>query len=66
LGSAKSGEAESFQLVNLMRGDTMLMSLINHRYLATKSNTPGAVTITALGPTPARKGGECFKWKTVD
>jgi hypothetical protein len=66
LGGDRPGQAESFQWVNLMRGDTMLMSLTNHRYLATKPNTPGPVTVTALGPTPARKGGECFKWKVVE
>ena len=49
-----------------MRGDTLFMSLINHCYLATKPNKPGPVTVTATGPTPARKGGECFKWKAVD
>jgi hypothetical protein len=49
-----------------MRGDTMLMSLTNHRYLATKPNEPGPVTVSAAGPTPARKGGECFKWKAID
>ena len=49
-----------------MRGDTMLMSLTNHRYLATKPNNPGPVTVAATGPTPARKGGECFKWKAVE
>jgi xylan 1,4-beta-xylosidase len=66
LGGNRPGPAESFQWVNLMRGDTMLMSLTNHRYLATRPNTPGPVTVTALGPTPARKGGECFKWKHVE
>jgi hypothetical protein len=60
------GEAESFQWINLMRGDTMLMSLVNHRYLATKPNNPGPVTVTATGPRPDRKGGECFKWKAVE
>jgi hypothetical protein len=34
-----------------MRGDTMLMSLDNHRYLATKPNEPGPVTVS---PPPAR------------
>jgi beta-xylosidase len=59
-------DAESFQWVNLMRGDTMLMSLANHRYLATKPNEPGPVTVSATGPRPDRKGGACFKWKTVE
>lgn len=66
LAGAKLGDAESFQWVNLMRGDTMLMSLVNHRYLATKPNEPGPVTDTATGPSPARKDGACFKWKTVE
>jgi xylan 1,4-beta-xylosidase len=66
LGRGKPGDAESFQWVNLMRGDTMLMSLTNHRYLATKPNTPGPVTVTALGASPARKSGAEFKWKTVN
>ena len=63
LGGARPGDAETFQWINLMRGDTMLMSLTNHRYLATKPNSPGPVTATATGPTPARKGGACFKWQ---
>ncbi len=62
----KPGDTESFQWVNLMRGDTMLMSLVNHRYLATKPNQPGPVAVTATGPSPARKGGAEFKWKIVD
>jgi len=66
LGNAKPGDAESFQWVNLMRGDTMLMSLVNHRYLATQPNNPGPVTISATGPRPDRKGGACFKWKVVE
>ena len=65
-GNAKPGKAETFQWINLMQGDTMLMSLTNHRYLATKPNEPGPVTATATGPNPARKGGAEFKWKTVD
>jgi len=66
LAGKNPGDAESFQWVNLMHGDTMLMSLTNHRYLATKPNEPGPVTVTATGPRPARKGGECFKWKVVE
>ena len=62
----KPGITETFQWVNLMRGDTMLMSLVNHRYLATKPNEPGPVIVDATGPRPARKGGECFKWRAID
>ncbi len=64
-GKAPS-DAESFQWINLMRGDTAFMSLVNHRYLATKPNEIGPVTATATGPSPARKNGVCFKWKTVE
>ena len=49
-----------------MRGDTMLMALVNHRYLATKPNEPGPVTASGTGPRPDRKGGACFKWKAVE
>lgn len=66
LADNRPGLAESFQWINLMRGDTMLMSLTHHRYLATRPNETGPVTATATGPQPARKGGACFKWKTVD
>jgi xylan 1,4-beta-xylosidase len=66
LAGQAPGEAESFQWVNLLRGDTLLMSLVNHCYLASQPNAPGALTITATGPRPARKGGECFRWKTVE
>lgn len=62
----KLSDTESFQWINLMRGDTAFMSLVNHRYLATKPNEPGPVTAMATGPTPARKGGVCFKWKVVE
>ncbi len=66
LGGRAPGDAESFQWVNLMRGDTMLMSLVDHRYLATQPNISGPVTVSATGPQPDRKGGACFTWKAVD
>ncbi|HEX2972927.1 MAG TPA: family 43 glycosylhydrolase, partial [Tepidisphaeraceae bacterium] len=66
LAGTAPGEAESFQWVNLMRGDTMLMSLTNHRYLATKPNSPGPVTASGAGPRPDRKDGACFRWKAVE
>ncbi|HTY88223.1 MAG TPA: hypothetical protein VMB80_12215, partial [Candidatus Acidoferrum sp.] len=66
LAGKMPGDAESYQWVNLMRGDTMLMALVNHRYLATKPNEPGPVTASGTGPRPDRKGGACFKWKAVE
>ena len=66
LSTAAPGDAESFQWINLMRGDTMLMSLTNHRYLATNPNKPGPVIASATGPRPDRKGGECFKWRALE
>jgi hypothetical protein len=66
LAGQKPGDAESFQWINLMRGDTMLMAIVNHRYLATKPKEPGSVTATATGPAPARKSGAEFKWKAVE
>jgi beta-xylosidase len=65
LGKGRPGVAESFQWVNLMRGDTMLMSLTNHRYLAATPGATDAVTVTALGASAARKSGAEFKWTAV-
>lgn len=66
LAGKAPGETETFQWINLMRGDTVLMSLTNHRYLATKPNQPGPVTVAATGPSPARKSGVEFKWNIVE
>ena len=66
LAGKNPGVAETFQWVNLMRGDTMLMTLVNHRYLVARPNEPGPITVTGTGPHPARKGGECFRWKVVE
>jgi xylan 1,4-beta-xylosidase len=66
LGEKAPSDAEAFQWINLMRGDTMLMSLVNHRYLATRPNNPGLVTISATGPRSDRKDGACFNWKIVE
>jgi hypothetical protein len=63
LSGQKPGAAESFQWINLLRGDTAFMSLLNHRYLSTRPNQPGRVTAMATDVTPDRKGGVCFKWK---
>jgi hypothetical protein len=64
-GRSRPGADASFQWVNLMRGDTMLMALTTHRYLATTPGVPGPVTATSVGPTAARRSGAEFKWSTV-
>ncbi len=66
LAGKNPGDAETFQWINLMRGDTMLMSLTNHRYLATKPNASGPVTVSSTGPSATRKSGAEFKWKTIE
>ena len=66
LAGQKPGDSESFQWINLMRGDTMFMSLTNHRYLTTKPKEAGPVTVAATGPAPARKSGAEFKWQSVE
>jgi hypothetical protein len=66
LAGAAPGDAETFQWINMMRGDMTLMSVVNHRYLVANPNNPGQVSITATGPTPARKSGECFNWKAIE
>jgi beta-xylosidase len=66
LAGKAPGDFESFQWINLMRGDTMLMSLADHRYLTTKPNEPGDVSVSATGPRPDRKDGACFKWQAVE
>lgn len=63
VAGAAASDGESFQWVNLLRGDTMLMSLNNHRYLATRPGIPGPVTVSATGPRADRKEGACFKWR---
>ena len=56
------GDAETFQWVDLQRGDTLLLSLATQRYLIAPQ-TPGTVSGDHPGPAPDRKDGSCFIWK---
>ena len=57
----KPGDSETFQWVDLQRGDTLLLSLATHRYiLAPKRNGP--VSANCPGPTPDWKDGCRFSW----
>jgi hypothetical protein len=62
--SAQAGDAETFQWVDLQRGDTLLLSLTTHRYVVAPK-TPGPVTADHPGPAPDRKDGSCFQWKVA-
>ena len=62
--SGKPGDAETFQWVDLQRGDTLLLSLATHRYIVAPKD-PGAVAADHPGPAPDRKDGSCFAWKAV-
>jgi beta-xylosidase len=64
LTSTKPADAETFQWIDLQRGDTLLLSLKTHRYLVVPK-APGAVTADHPGPAPDRKDGSCFRWKVV-
>ena len=62
--SGKPGDAETFQWVDLHRGDTLFLSLATHRYIVAPKE-PGAVAADHPGPRPDRKDGSCFAWKAV-
>jgi beta-xylosidase len=62
--SGKPGETETFQWVDLQRGDTLLLSLATHRYVVAP-RTAGAVAADHPGPAPDRKDGSCFTWRSV-
>jgi hypothetical protein len=62
--SGRPGDAETFQWVDLQRGDTLFLSLATHRYIVAPKDT-GAVAADHPGPAPDRKDGSCFAWKTA-
>jgi xylan 1,4-beta-xylosidase len=62
--AGKPGDDETFQWVDLHRGDTLFLSLATHRYIVVPKE-PGAVAADHPGPAPDRKDGSCFSWKVV-
>lgn len=55
-------DAETFQWVDLQRGDILFLSLATHRYLRLPA-VAGPVSADQPGPTPGRKEGSCFSWQ---
>jgi hypothetical protein len=60
--SSKMGNAETFQWVDMQRGDTQLLSLVTNRYILAPK-TAGPVSADHPGASPDRKDGSCFTWK---
>jgi beta-xylosidase len=65
LKTGQPGDAETFQWVDMQRGDIMLLSLATNRYLLAQPDAPGPVSADHTGPRPDRKDGSCFAWKAI-
>lgn len=61
LKKGKPGEAETFQWMENVYGDLMLMSLASHQHLRLDKKS-GTVTADQPGPKPNRKDGSCMRW----
>jgi hypothetical protein len=59
------GHASAFQWQDMLKGDLMLMSLYNHRYLFADPNAGSLCSADAQGAQPDRKGGASFAWELV-
>ena len=60
-----SADAESFQWVETLQGDLMLLSLTTHCYLRVDPET-GAVSADAKGPSVERHDGSRLSWRVID
>lgn len=59
------GAVSTFQWQDMLRGDLMLMSLYNHRYIFADPMAGSLCSADARGARPDRKGGACFVWELV-
>lgn len=63
LADTEPGPGETFQWVDMISGDIMLMSLENHRYLLAR---PGEALVgNHPGPAPDHRDGSGFLWSDV-
>lgn len=58
-------ETETFQWMENVYGDLILMSLATNRFLRVTPEN-GEITADHPGPLPDRQDGSCFDWKIVD
>ncbi|HVY71852.1 MAG TPA: family 43 glycosylhydrolase [Verrucomicrobiae bacterium] len=61
LKAGPPGDSETFQWVDMLTGDVMLMSLSNHRFMALKPGS--AVLANTPGASPDHKNGAGLTWK---
>ncbi|HBY63434.1 MAG TPA: glycoside hydrolase [Solibacterales bacterium] len=62
--AGEPGKAETFQWVDLGRGDIQLLSLFTNRYLRVPL-TPGPAAADHQSPASDRKDGSCFQWSAA-
>lgn len=60
------GTASTFQWIDMLKGDIMLMSLYTHKYLFVDPYAGSLCSADAEGARPDRKDGSCFIWFEVD
>lgn len=61
--SSEKGEASLFQWEDMLKGDLMLLSLANHRYLFADPGARSLCSADARGTRPDRRDGSCFVWQ---
>ncbi len=62
----ESGDRTTFQWQDLLHHQTMLLSLVTHRYLHTTPHSAELASADSPGPDPNRKEGSCFVWALDD
>lgn len=60
------GDASTFQWIDMLKGDLMLLSLKTNRYLFVDPNAGSLCSADARGARPDRKDGSCFIWKIIN
>lgn len=60
------GNASTFQWIEMINGDLMLMSLYNHRYLKVDPRAGSLCAADARGARPDHQAGACFAWQVKE
>ncbi|AFN75317.1 glycosyl hydrolase, family 43 [Melioribacter roseus P3M-2] len=61
-----NGSASTFQWIDMLKGEIMLMSLKTHKYLFADPYAGSLCSADSEGARPDRKGGSCFIWVFAD